>query len=392
MRIRRHKKILPAVLIAAAAVLGAGALIFGILHRSNTPPAVGDKTRITIHSLSTSSTIKPALTVMTTSPFFAQWPDKLQANGNVAAWQEASIGTEVSGLQLTEVKVNVGDVVQKGQVLAVFSDDAVRADVAQAQALVAEAEAALVEAKANADRARKVKTPGVISAQQINDYLVAERVASAKLNSARAQLENQRIRLRQTRVTAPDDGVISSRTAAVGTVMSVGQELFRLIRSNRLEWRAEVISAEMSLVRADQAAAISAPGGIRTTGVVRMVGPTVDPQTRMGIIYVDIPRNSGLKAGMFAHGQIELGRKKVMALPQSAVVQREGFNYVYRVGISNKVYQIKVETGRRLDKYVEITGGLTPDAKVVYTGAAFLSDGDTVRIIDASQGPPESMR
>jgi len=391
MKIRRHKKTLPVVLIAVAAVIAVGIVIFGILRQHNAPSTINEKTTITIHGLSTSSTIRPALTVMATEPFFASWPDRLLANGNIAAWQEASIGTEVVGLQLKEVRVNVGDVVHKGQVLAVFSDDTVKADVAQAQAVVAEAEATLVEAKANADRARRVKTPGVISAQQINDYLVAEQVASAKLNSARAQLENQRIRLRQTRVKAPDDGVITSRTAAVGAVMSVGQELFRLILSNRLEWRAEVTSAEMALVLPDQAATISAPGGIHTTGVVRMVGPTVNPQTRMGIVYVDIPRKSGLRAGMFAQGEIELGQKKVMALPQSAVVQREGFSYVYRIGASNRVYQTKVETGRRLKKYVEIIGGLKQNVKVVYTGAAFLTDGDTVRVLDSFQGPPRSM-
>ncbi len=391
MQIRRHKKTLRIVFITVTALMVAGVLILGIRYQHKVSPSLSEKTTITIHGLSTSAETKPSLTVMTTSPFLAVWPDRLQANGNIAAWQEASIGAEVSGLQLVEVTADVGDVVHKGQVLAVFSEDTVKADVAQAKAQVAEAEAALVEAKANADRARKVKTPGVISAQQINDYLVAEQVARAKVNAARAQLENQLIRLRKTRVVAPDDGVISSRTATLGTVMSVGQELFRLILSNRLEWRAEVTSAELSLVREGQAATISAPGGIKTSGVVRMVGPTVDIRTRMGIVYVDIPQKNSLKAGMFAQGEIDLGQKKVMALPQSAVVQRDGFNYVYRVAVSNKVYQIKVETGRRYKKYVEITGGLPKDAKVVYTGAAFLSDGDTVRVLDASQAPPGSM-
>jgi RND family efflux transporter MFP subunit len=391
MQIRHHNKALHVVLIAVTALVGVGLIALGIRYQHNVSPSLSEKTTITIHGLSTSAETKPALTVMTTSPFFAVWPDRLEANGNIAAWREASISSEVSGLQLVEVNVDVGDVVHKGQVLAVFSEDTVKAEVAQAKAQVAEAEAALIEAKANADRARKVKTPGVISAQQINDYLVAEQVARAKVNAARAQLENQHIRLRHTRVLAPDDGVISSRTATLGTVMSAGQELFRLILSNRLEWRAEVTSAELSLVRVGQAATISAPGGIQTSGVVRMVGPTVDTRTRMGIVYVDIPHKKGLKAGMFAQGEIVLGQEKVMALPQSAVVQRDGFNYVYRVAVSNKVYQTKVETGRRYKKFVEITGGLTKDTKVVYTGAAFLSDGDTVRIIDASQGSPGSM-
>ena len=390
MKIRRHRRTLRIALIAVSFVFGALLVVLGILQWRYGSSNISNKTVIVIHELKTSAQVKPALTVTTTSPFFAQWPETLGANGNVAAWQESSIGTELNGLQLTKVMVDVGDTVHKNQVLAVFFDETAKADVAAAKAVVAEAEAALAEAKANADRARQVKTPGVISAQRINDYLIAERMAFAKLDSARAQLENLRIRLRQTTVTSPDDGVISSRTAAVGTVMSVGQELFRLIRFNRLEWRGEVTSAEMRLVRADQAVTITAPGGIRTTGVVRVVGPTIDIRTRMGIVYVDVPQNSGLKAGMFAHGDIELGNKKVMALPQSAVVQREGFSYVYRVSLGKKVFQTKVETDRRRGRYVEITGGLDQNAKVVATGAAFLSDGDTVRIVDPLQAPQGS--
>jgi HlyD family secretion protein len=331
--------------------------------------------------------IKPALTVTTTSPFLAEWPEKLSANGNIAAWQEALIGAEVNGLRLTEVKVNVGETVRQGQVLAVFSSVMVKADVAQSLAALAEAEAMLAEAKANADRARHAEAPGAISAQQISEYLTAERTAVARLESARAQLANQQTRLQQTQLTAPDDGVISARTATVGAVVSVSQELFRLIRFNRLEWRAEVTAAELPRLQAGQNVMISAPGGIQAQGTVRMVAPTVDPQNRMALIYVDIPSDTGLKAGMFAHGDFELGRHTVLALPLSAIVQREGFSFVYRMGAENKVSQTKVEIGRRLDNSIEILSGLEKDANVVATGAAFLADGDTVRIVGASQGP-----
>jgi HlyD family secretion protein len=352
----------------------------------------GGTTKIKIHGLKTSAAIKPALTVTTTTPFFAEWPEKMSANGNIAAWQEASIGSEVNGLRLAEVKVNVGETVHKGQVLAIFSSATVKADVAQSLASVAEAEAILAEAKANADRARQVLKPGVISAQQIGEYLTAERTASARLESARAQLSNQQIRLQQTYLTAQDDGVISARTATVGAVVSVGQELFRLIRFNRLEWRAEVTAAELHHLRPGQTATISTSGGIQTKGVVRMKAPTVDPQTRMGIVYVDLPLDTGLKAGMFARGDFELKRKTIMALPQSAIVQYEGFNFVYRLGAENKVSQIKVEIGRRLDQNIEIINGLEKNANVVAIGAAFLADGDTVRVVDASGGPQEGKK
>ena len=118
-----------------------------------------------------------------------------------------------------------------------------------------------------------------------------------------------------------------------------------------------------------------------------MVAPTVDPRTRMALVYVDVPSDKGLKAGMFARGDFELGQNAVTTLPQSAIVQREGFNYVYQVGSDHKVSQIKVTIGRRLDDQVEITGGLEQQAKVVATGVAFLADGDTVRVVDLPADP-----
>ncbi len=113
---------------------------------------------------------KSALTVTITQPEDSSLPIRLTANGNIAAWQEAIIGTETSGLRLNEVRVNVGDAVKRGQVLATFSAEPVQADLAQAQAAVAEAEATLTEATANAQRARKLQASGVISNQQINQY------------------------------------------------------------------------------------------------------------------------------------------------------------------------------------------------------------------------------
>ncbi len=375
-----RKKKVTLVVVTALLLLSAVWWRAGATHTDDTTKSAG------------TSAVKPALTVTTTTPFLAEWPEKLSANGNIAAWQEASIGAEVIGLRLTEVKVNVGDTVRQGQVLAVFSTMTVKADVAQAQASVAQAEAVLAEAKGNADRARHAAAPGAISAQQISEYLTAERTASARLEAARAQLANQQTRLQQTQLIAPDDGVISARTATVGAVASAGQELFRLIRFNRLEWRAEVTAAEIHLLQAGQKATILAPGGIQARGTVRMVAPTVDPQNRMALIYVDIPSDTGLKAGMFARGDFELRRNKVVALPQSAIVQREGFSFVYRLGAENKVSQTKVEIGRRLDHSIEIINGLEQDAKVVATGAAFLADGDTVRVVSASTDPSGSVR
>jgi RND family efflux transporter MFP subunit len=337
---------------------------------------------------------RPALTVQVVQPLTGNLALRVPASGSIAAWQEAIIGAETNGARLADVRVNVGDVVKKGQVLATFQPDMLQADLAQIQASVAEAEATLAEASANAQRARELQTTGALSAQQINQYLTAERTAQARLNAQRAAAQVQRLRVAQTQVLAPDAGVISARAATVGAVVPAGQELFRLIRQGRLEWRAELPSAELARIRVGQPVRVQPPGGAELTGRVRMVAPTVDAATRNGLVYVDLPgMGAGIgpaKPGMFARGEFELGTSSALTLPASAVLLREGFQYVFTVGDDQKVRQLKVAVGRRQGERVEITSGLAAGARVVAAGGGFLSDGDLVRVVPTPAAPAAS--
>ncbi|HEY8906203.1 MAG TPA: efflux RND transporter periplasmic adaptor subunit [Rhodoferax sp.] len=355
---------------------------------------------------------KPALTVTLTQAKTAKLPIRLEANGSVAAWQEASVAAEVSGLRVQELLASVGDSVQRGQLLATFAPESVQADVALARAALSEATANAAEAAANADRARAVQGTGALSAQQINVYLTQEQTAKARVESAKAQLDAQALRLKHTQVLAPDAGIITSRSATVGAVVGAGIEMFRLIRQGRLEWRAELTSSELARVQAGTTVTVTAPGGAQTKGRVRMVAPTVDAQTRNGLVYVDLARagqffagppqeklapsggsavraatsvGASFKPGMFARGEFELGSSDALTVVQTAVLVRDGFSYVMRVGADNRVGQLKVQTGRTQGDQVEILSGLKPDDRLVATGASFLSDGDLVRVVDATR-------
>ncbi|BEP42047.1 efflux RND transporter periplasmic adaptor subunit [Variovorax sp. V15] len=329
---------------------------------------------------------RPALTVTVARPEATELMLTLAANGNVAAWQEAVVGSESNGLKLAEVRVNVGDTVKKGQVLAVFSPETVQADIAQARASLAEARATAADAAGNAARARTLQATGALSQQQINQYQTTEQTARARVEAAEAVLAAQQVRGRNTQVLAPDDGVISARTATVGSVVAAGTELFRLIRQGRLEWRAEVTSAELSRVSVGTTAFVVSASGAQVRGKVRSIAPTVDPQTRAALVYVDLPnvqQNTGVKAGMFARGDFELGRSTAPTVPQAAVVPRDGFNNVFILKPDNKVSQLKVQVGRRLNDRIEITSALPDGARIVVQGAGFLNDGDLVRVVDA---------
>lgn len=333
-------------------------------------------------------TIKPALTITTTQPSTTSLAIKLAANGNVAAWQEASVGAEASGLRLTQVLVNVGDTVKKGQLLATFAGDAVQADVAQASASLMEAQANASDAAANAERARTLQNTGALSTQQINQYLTAEKTAAARVQAAQATLAAQTVRTQNTQVRAPDNGVISARSATVGAVVGAGAELFRMIRGGRLEWRAEVTSAELSRVKPGTLATVLAADGSSVQGKVRMVAPTVDPQTRAALVYVDLPANPSIKAGMFAKGEFVLGNSSALTVAQSAVVIRDGFSYVFKVGADQRVTQTKVQTGRRVGSQVEVLDSLKADSVLAASGAGFLNDGDLVKVVAATVSTP----
>jgi RND family efflux transporter MFP subunit len=340
---------------------------------------------------------KPALTITTIKPSQQKLPIRQTANGTITAWQEAIIGSESNGLQLTEVRVNVGDTVRRGQVLATFSVATTKADVAQARAALMEAEANAADAKNNAERARTLQSTGALSTQQINQYLTTEQTARAKAEAAKATLEVQTVRLAQTQVLAPDDGVISSRSATVGAVVGAGTELFRMIRQGRLEWRAEVTSEELGRLAPGTTATIVAANGTEVKGKVRMIAPTVDTQNREALVYVDLIRNdmmrtdgkSGIapvRAGMFASGAFDLGTSAAITVPQQCVVIRDGFSYVFRLNADKRVTQLKIQPGRRLADRIEVVNGVTPDMELAASGAGFLNDGDFVNVVQAE--PP----
>lgn len=328
--------------------------------------------------------VRPALSVAVVAPQPATLDERVSANGSVAAWQEASVGAEVNGLRLSEVNVNVGDTVRRGQVLAVFATDSVTIDLAQARAALAEAQVALLEAQGNAQRARAVRDSGALSEQQVAQLLAAEQSARARVDAVKAQLAAHELRLRKARVLAPDEGTISARAATVGAVVPQGSELFRLIRRDRVEWRAEVTAAELPRLRAGQAVQVSNAAGETVAGQVRVIAPTIDPQTRNALVYVDLPadaRARGMRPGMFARGEFLIGQSPAMTVPMTALAMRDGFAWVYVLGAGDKVAQRKVRLGRRSGDRVEVVEGLRPDERVVASGAAFLADGDTVRVV-----------
>jgi HlyD family secretion protein len=274
--------------------------------------------------------------------------------------------------------------VKKGQVLARFSQDSLNAEIAATRAQLVEAQASSEEAKANAQRARDLAAQGFYSAQANMQSAAQEKAALARLDAARANLSLQELRLSHSVLRAPDSGVITARNAAVGSVVAAGTELFRMNRQGKLEWRAEVTASELSKVQRGSAVAIES-GADKVVGKVRQIAPNLDAQTRNAVVYVDVASGSHLKVGQFVRGEFAGAAKSVLTVPAASLVQRDGFNYVFVLGAAKnglaKVEQTKITIGQRSGVAVEVISGVTAQASIVASGAAFLTDGDTVKVV-----------
>lgn len=443
------------------------------------------------------ATTKPALTVSSTSLQKDAWAVDILADGVITPWQEAVIASEIGGLRITEVLVDIGQVVKKGQPLARLSQATIEADIAQQQAVInqakaevvraqagvmqsqssvaqaeagvvqaqaglaqsnatidqaqaglaqanagiAQATASLSEAQSNAERAKRLQSTGALPQQQIDQYFTAATTARAGVEgqkagaaAQRATLEAQKaglaarqaevkaqqvgvesskvavkaqeaalaaqqaglkvqeaglksheIRLSQTTIVAADDGIISARSASLGAVVQPGTELFRLIRQNKLEWRAEISANDLGQIREQQDATVTLPTGETVTGAVRLIAPTLDSNTRRATIYVSLPKGSSARPGMFVQGTLKQGSSDAVTLPQTSIILRDGRYYIFEILSDNHVRQHEVKVGRQRKDRVEILSDLDKGMRIVANGGAFLNDNDLVQVVDQPQ-------
>jgi HlyD family secretion protein len=328
-----------------------------------------------------------ALAVSVTTPHAEPFVRTVVATGSVYAWQEAIIGPEVGGYRVAAVHVDVGDKVRKGQELVRLADELLIADVASKRAAKAQADAQLVTAASNLRRAESLVGSGGISASEQERLKSEQLAAQARVDSAVADVTAAELKLRYTRVLAPDDGVITSRMVVVGQIAQSGGEMLRLLRQGRVEWRAEVPEARLREIKAGQSVHIVTADGTELSGNVRSVAPTVQSGTRTGLVYVDLPKPEDARPGMFARGEIETSRSTAATLPLASVIVRDGYSYVFVVNEKGGVERRRIQTGTLHSGRVEVVSGLDPGERVVERGAGFLKDGDHIRVVE-SETPP----
>ena len=308
----------------------------------------------------------------------------VRSAGSVTAWEEMSLGVELTGVRVAEVLVEVGDAVRKGDVLLRLDQRTLLAELRQQRAMLEQARANQVLARANAERARRMKERQLMAAGDIDQMIASESVADAAVLNAQAVLASAQLRVEFASLRAPDDGLISAREVQPGQVVGAGAELLRLIRQGRLEWRAQLPESDFVKVVPGALVNVASEFG-PILAKVRKVSPGLDAVSRTGTVYADIELPGKLKAGMFANGEILLGNATVPMLPSESIVERDGYRYAFILGANDVVTQRRIEVGQAFGERTEVLSGIEPSDRVVVQGAAFLSDGDRVRVVQSAQ-------
>jgi RND family efflux transporter MFP subunit len=166
----------------------------------------------------------------------------------------------------------------------------------------------------------------------------------------------------------------------VGQIAQAGSEMLRLLRDGRIEWRGEAPEMRIGELAPGQEVTVTTVEGLIVNGKIRVVSPTVTPNNRTGLVYVDLPPDERIRPGMFARGEIEIGRGPGFTVPLESIVSSDGYSYVFVVRPDNIVERRRVETGAVLGDSIEVVSGVQGSETIVNKGAGFLKDGDLVSI------------
>jgi HlyD family secretion protein len=362
----KRRKLLVAGILLAVVLAGLAAVRLS----GGGAPAAGGAPGATVPLV---SVVAPGLKAVTATVTFT---------GSVNARYDVAMAVEGEGGRISAVLVEAGDRVRRGQVLATLDTSVLRPQVARLTASLAEARAQAELSEAEYKRALGVQASGALSSEEIERRRAASVTAAAQVDVAAAMLAEARARLYRTEMRAPDDGIVLTRTAEVGQFPTPGGEpLFRLARGNEVEVRAQL--AEQDLPRL----AVGQPVVVRLTGIaeefkgrVRLIGPVIDPVTRLGWMRVALEPHPQLRPGAFARGEVAVGDAQRAVLPQTAVLSDAGGTYVMIVGSDGKVVKRSVTVVDTTAQGVVIGSGLKGDERVVATAAAFLREGEAVKV------------
>jgi RND family efflux transporter MFP subunit len=353
-----------AVVLAVAAV--GAAIYFGTNRGSDSTSTEG--------AIPLVSAAVPGVSAITTTVAFT---------GTINARYDMPIGTEGETGRVAAIYVEAGDHVKAGQLLAQVDESILQPQVDRLAASLEEAKANSDLAAAEYGRAEGVEAAGALSKEDIEKRHAAAVTAAAEVKVAAAQLAEYQARLSHTQVRAPVDGVVLTRAAEVGQIVTPGgNAMFRLARGSEVEMRALVAEQDLPSLRVGQPADVYLTGIDKPfVGKVRLLGAIIDPQTRLGEVRIQLQPDPQLRPGAFARGEVVVGKGERPVLPQTAVLSDEKGTYALVVNADNHVERRNVHVSDTNAKGLIIASGLTGNERVIMTAAGFLRVGERVEVV-----------
>lgn len=328
----------------------------------------------------------------------------LRLGGTLVAREDIAIGTALQDQRVSEVHVDVGQHVLRGQLLARLEINNVQARLHQTEAALSRAHAVLREQQAQEKEARttlkrteSLVRSGAVSAQQVDEQRARAASAAAVLQAAQADVKqaqaqeaDSRSQYEKTDILAPTDGVISARYARVGALAGT-EPLFHLIGDDEIELSAEATTAE--LAQLDVGMAVKVSMGDRVTnidGMVRYLAPKIDQRTRQGQVRIALTSANTLRVGAYAEASFILPEQVLpVAVPDRAVsTMANGESSVMLVDANGLITQRVVTIGRRHKGQLEIVTGLETGERIVREAIAFVRDGDQVIVANIDKDGP----
>ena len=305
----------------------------------------------------------------------------LAASGDLVSREEAAVFPEVAGYRVSKVLVDVGDTVKKGQTLVTLDPALIQGQLAQAEANAAQAQVQSLQASDQASRVKDLDNAGVLSQEAIDQRRFQARAAQATAAAQAAALKDLRTRVNKLSVTAPVAGLVLERTVRPGDMSAAGGATpwFRLARDSEIELAAQLSEDDLAKLREGQRATVVLPSGTTVQGVVRLVSPQIDAQTKLGVVRIHLPVNPGIRAGGFGRAVFSDVTGMASALPESAIRYDADGASVMVVGPDNRVRHVMVQTGQRGAGLVQLIKGPPNGSRIVQNAAAFLLDGDMVK-------------
>lgn len=331
--------------------------------------------------------------------------------GTLVALEKVQVNTELSGLAIRQVLVEVGRYVKVGDTLLILDERLHEAQLTQASAETFRAKASerqassqvetadvnLAQAVAALVRAKTLKDSGSISQVSFDQAVASEAtaraalvsaqngfsVAAAQIRVAEAQQELAVLNLNRTHIRARASGLISQRNAFVGAIASAGGEaLFVITKDGTIE--IEVIETALGGIKLGDTTEFEVAGVGPVAGTVRLISPTVDPRTRLGTVRVALEPSPDLKAGLFASGWIVLDTRTSLTVPVKAVLSDAGGDYV-QVVIDGIINHRSVVAGSLWQGQREILSGVALGEIVLARAGAFFRDGDQVAPVEGAK-------